>query len=120
MVVSSGATYQGPRFWWNEEAPSNIPDMSMADETSHSDMSPLKDVALRNIPDMSVTRERSGESAALYIMLEAPANASRIVVHWIPPHLSIDTSLAAFVWSPPSCILEKFPDIPTVWSPGVV
>ena len=92
--------------------------MSVALVTSQDEMAPLKDAALRNIPDMSVTRERPGASVAEYAMLAAPANASRIVLHRMPPHWSIDTSLAALAASPPRCILEKFPDIPTVWSPG--
>ena len=144
MVVSSGTIYHGPRFcpnavapsnmpdmsvadetsqpemfWLKEEAPLNIPDMSAIFETSHDEMSPLKDVALRNIPDMSVTPERSGESVAKYAMFVAPANASRIVSHCIPPHWSIETSLAALAVSPPRCIREKFPYILMVWSPGV-
>ena len=104
----------------NEEAVSNMPDMSVIFETSHDDMSPWNDVVSRNIRDMSVTRERSGVSVARYAMLEAPRNASCIVAHLMPPHCSIDISLAALVVFPPRCIRAKSPDIRMVWLPGVV
>ena len=39
--------------------------MSVTEETSQPEMLPLKEEAPRNMPDMSVTVERSGESAAL-------------------------------------------------------
>ena len=116
----SSTTYQGPRFLANPWAPRNIPDMSATEETSHPDMSPLKVAAAVNICDMSVTEEvsqpdrspsnmeanlnisdmsvtadRSGASAALYTMFDAPLNAPRIVSHRMSPHCSMDCSFGA-------------------------
>ena len=69
--------------------------MSVTDDTSQSEMSPLKDEALWNMKPVLVTRERSGVSVALYTMFDAPQNASHIDVHWAVPHWSMDTSLFA-------------------------
>ena len=38
--------------------------MSVTEETSQEEMSPLKELASANMPDMEVTRERSGTSVA--------------------------------------------------------
>ena len=67
---------------------------------------------------MESTPERSGASAALYVMLTAPSNAPSIVVQAMFPHRSIDCSLAAFAASPLSLIWVKFPDMLTVWLPA--
>ena len=66
---------------------------------------------------MSVTRERSGTSAALYIMLDAPLKAESIDVHRESPHWSIETSLSASAW-PSRRILVMSPDMRMVWSPA--
>ena len=96
----------------------NISDMSVIRETSQDEILPLKEEAPSNIPDMSVTLDRSGESVARYAMFVAPANASRIVIHWMLPHWSMDMILRALDSSPPRCIREKFPSILIVCSPG--
>ena len=52
--------------------------MSVTLETSHEEMSPLKEVAWANIPDMPITPERSGTSVARYTMFAATLNAEFI------------------------------------------
>ena len=49
MVSPSSTTYQAPRFWLKLLAPSNMPLMSVTPETSQSERSPLKEVALSNM-----------------------------------------------------------------------
>ena len=60
--------------------------MSVTPETSHGEMSPLKESASANIWDMSVTPERSGTSVARYTMFVALPNAEFIDSHWMSPH----------------------------------
>ena len=73
-----------------------MPDMSVTCETSHDDISPLKDCAFRNMSDMSVTPDRSGVSSALYVSSVALWNAPAMLPHFMEPHCSMDCSFAAF------------------------
>ena len=88
-----------------EEAPENVPFMWVTDETFQPERSPSEFLALRNMSDMSVTFERSGTSVVLYAMLLAPANAPDMVIHFVPPHCSIDSRWSAFEVSPERLIL---------------
>ena len=101
----------------NNVASLNMYDMSLMLETSQADRSPSKDEAPSNIYLMSVTRERSGTSAALYVMLDAPLNAECIDVHRESPHWSIDISLCASAWLSRR-ISSMSPDMRTVWIPA--
>ena len=65
-------TSQAERSPSNDDAPLNMPLMSVTDGTSQAERSPSNDDAEPNIRDMSVTPERSGASVALYIMFDAP------------------------------------------------
>ena len=85
-----------------EVALRNIPAMSATEETFHDERSPSKEVASPNMNLMLVTPDRSGESVARYAMLSAPSNAFSMVVHPAPPHCSIDSSWDAFGISPSS------------------
>ena len=88
--------------------------MSVTEETSHPERSPLKDWAEKNILDMSVTNDRSGASVARYTIFDAPLNACLMDSHCISPHCSIDCSFRALVPSPDKSIFVKSPDMLTV------
>ena len=62
---------------------------------SSREMSPLKEEASRNMFCIEVTRDKSGASAALYSMPEAPLNAPLMEDHSMSPHWSMDASLDA-------------------------
>ena len=72
-VLLSNTTYHGPRLWLKALAPSNIPRISIAPETSHEERSPLKAVAFENIKDMSDTEETS-HVETLPLKAVAPSN----------------------------------------------
>ena len=141
-IVSTPDTSQEVRFWLNEEAslnmkfmlvtstvfhedmsllnvevPSNMDSMSVTDEVSHLEMSPLKEEEA-NMYLVLVTPERSGESVALYTMLEAPLNAFSMLAHPMSPHWSIETSFADVASESPRFILERSPVMETWYSPG--
>ena len=63
-----------------------MPLMSVTEEVSHEDMSPLKAAVLLNMWLMSFTKDRSGTSVALYTMLVAPAKAPPILFQDMFPH----------------------------------
>ena len=85
-------TFQEEMSWSKEVAKPNVPDMLVTDETSQSEMPPLKAEADSNMRNMLGAADRLGESVALYVMFEAPRNASSIVDHRISPHWSMDLS----------------------------
>ena len=102
-----------------EDAPRNILDTSVTPETSQPERSPSKEDAPVNIRCMLSTPDRSGASAALYVMFDAPLNACSIDSHRTSPHCSIDCSFCALAW-PPSAkrILVKLPVMLTVYVPA--
>ena len=82
-----------------------MPDMSVTEETSQEDTSPLKEAAPSNMPDMLATSDRSGSSAALWSTRVAPEKAASIDLQVAFPHRSMEASLDACSW-------------PSRWMPG--
>ena len=99
-------------------APWNASAMSVTAEVFHADMSPSKAAAFLNMRVTSCTRDRSGASAALYSMAEAPLNESAIELHDVLPHCTSAVSFAALV-ELPAMNLWKSPDTDTLYEPGL-
>ena len=98
----------------NEEAPANMPDMSVTAETFQEDRSPSNLSAPKNAWLMLPTLSRLGLSDAAYSMFVALANIPPIEVHSGSPQLSSRCSLAALAASPDSRRAVRPPDMWTV------
>ena len=90
----------------------NTEDISSTEETFHPDRPSMIEES-RNMCAMLRTSDRSGTSSAACVMLDAPLNASDMDVHRVVPHESMELSMAALVASAPSLILSK-PCVDTV------
>ena len=79
-------TSQEERSPLNKVAPENMLVMSVTEETSQEERSPWKKAASRNMLVASVTRLRLGTSVARYSILVAPEKASRMEDQDALPH----------------------------------